>query len=288
MQGDKSVLRVQRPIGPRRPKTPGKPRPMREKKKKKKEKRDSFKLLNITFLLKTLVQPASHPDPPTTKMSIRPSLFMRWISRSSEVLQRSPIRAAHLPSAQTPTMQAGQPLLSNQVAMKATRRSLSTTTSYSSRPTVRTRPGLRPIQLPKQRRNRRYNSGSSSNNPSQAPKEGGSLSQRLRKLSREYGWAAVGVYFGLSALDFPFCFAAVRLLGVDRIGHFEHVAVQTVKDALHSVWPQKETTSRDQGESEAADKRGSLAQAEVRNQEEASMSFQSPHAPIRPYLTPSI
>lgn len=52
-----------------------------------------------------------------------------------------------------------------------------------------------------------------------------SLTQRFRKLSREYGWSAVGVYFALSALDFPFCFAAVRLLGTERIGHWEHVIV---------------------------------------------------------------
>ena len=44
------------------------------------------------------------------------------------------------------------------------------------------------------------------------------LSARFKKLSREYGWTAVGVYFGLSLLDFPFCFLLVRTLGTDRIG----------------------------------------------------------------------
>jgi len=34
---------------------------------------------------------------------------------------------------------------------------------------------------------------------------------------------------GLSALDFPFCFLAVRLLGTDRIGHWEHVVVTGLK-----------------------------------------------------------
>ena len=47
----------------------------------------------------------------------------------------------------------------------------------------------------------------------------------MRKLSREYGWSAVAVYFGLSALDFPFCFIAVRALGTERIGHWEHILV---------------------------------------------------------------
>lgn len=58
-----------------------------------------------------------------------------------------------------------------------------------------------------------------------------SLSQRLKKLSREYGWTALAVYLGLSLVDFPLCFLAVRLLGTDRIGHYE----QVVKDALWNV-----------------------------------------------------
>lgn len=36
----------------------------------------------------------------------------------------------------------------------------------------------------------------------------------------------------LSALDFPFCFAAVRYLGTDRIGHYEHVVVEWVKSVI--------------------------------------------------------
>ncbi|KAH8693123.1 putative peptide alpha-N-acetyltransferase Nat2 [Talaromyces proteolyticus] len=66
-----------------------------------------------------------------------------------------------------------------------------------------------------------------------------SLSQRLKNLSREYGWSAVGVYLALSVLDFPFCFATVRLLGVERIGHFEHVVMERVKGAFGNLWPLK-------------------------------------------------
>src|SRR5271168_2185845 len=62
-----------------------------------------------------------------------------------------------------------------------------------------------------------------------------SLSQRLRKLSREYGWTALGVYLALSALDFPFCFLAVKLLGTDRIGRWEHVVLSYVKGLIK--WP---------------------------------------------------
>lgn len=59
-----------------------------------------------------------------------------------------------------------------------------------------------------------------------SPEASLSLSQRLRKLSREYGWSALGVYLLLTALDFPFCFLAVRWLGTDRIGHWEHVIIE--------------------------------------------------------------
>ncbi|RMZ76756.1 hypothetical protein DV737_g4669, partial [Chaetothyriales sp. CBS 132003] len=83
---------------------------------------------------------------------------------------------------------------------------------------------------------RRYNSSSTSSSSSSAAAEPPlSLSQRLKKLSREYGWAAVGVYFTLSALDFPFCFLAVRTLGTDRIGHWEHVIVSRIDDAEQHV-----------------------------------------------------
>ena len=62
-----------------------------------------------------------------------------------------------------------------------------------------------------------------------------SISQRLRKLSREYGWSAVGVYFALSALDFPFCFLAVKTLGTEKIGRWEHVVMTKIKDLVQ--WP---------------------------------------------------
>lgn len=44
------------------------------------------------------------------------------------------------------------------------------------------------------------------------------LSGRLKKLIREYGWSVLGVYLFLSAADFPFCYLLVRYLGTDRIG----------------------------------------------------------------------
>lgn len=63
------------------------------------------------------------------------------------------------------------------------------------------------------------------------------LSQRLKQLSREYGWTAVGVYLALSALDFPFCFLAVRLLGTERIGRWEHAIISAFWSVLAIPFP---------------------------------------------------
>jgi len=59
-----------------------------------------------------------------------------------------------------------------------------------------------------------------------------SLGARLKKLSREYGWAAVGIYFTLSVLDFPFCFLLVRSVGTERIAEIEHYVVENVKKII--------------------------------------------------------
>ncbi|KAL9043764.1 MAG: hypothetical protein Q9214_003058 [Letrouitia sp. 1 TL-2023] len=83
---------------------------------------------------------------------------------------------------------------------------------------------------------RRFNSNKPQFNPTQnlgSPEPSLSLSQRLRKLSREYGWSALGVYLLLTALDFPFCFLAVRWLGTDRIGRWE----SAILDAFWSIIP---------------------------------------------------
>lgn len=72
----------------------------------------------------------------------------------------------------------------------------------------------------------------------------------MKTLSREYGWSALGVYLALSVLDFPFCFAAVRLFGVERIGYYEHVIVEEAKKLFYSVVPIERATI--EGETEAS------------------------------------
>lgn len=47
----------------------------------------------------------------------------------------------------------------------------------------------------------------------------------------------------MSALDFPFCFLAVRLLGTDRIGHYEDVVKDAFWNLVRLVLPDAGTTS---------------------------------------------
>ncbi|UPX16832.1 DUF1279 super [Ascochyta rabiei] len=100
-----------------------------------------------------------------------------------------------------------------------------------------------------------------------SPEPAQSLSQKLKALSKEYGWAALGVYLALSALDFPVCFLAVRLLGTDRIGHYEEVVKDAFWNLVRVVFPTAGTTSAEKHASEdtaeATLREGSLDAGEV-------------------------
>jgi hypothetical protein len=102
-----------------------------------------------------------------------------------------------------------------------------------------------------------------------SPEPALSLSQRLKQLSREYGWTAVGVYFALSVLDFPFCFLAVRLLGTDRIGHYEDVIKNTFWTVVRLAFPdagrKAEAISTDAAEATAREGNVGAADAAMRS-----------------------
>ncbi|KAI4841758.1 hypothetical protein E4T44_07701 [Aureobasidium sp. EXF-8845] len=107
-----------------------------------------------------------------------------------------------------------------------------------------------------------------------------SFFQRFKQLGKEYGWVVTGIYFGLSALDLPFCFLAVRALGPDRVAHWEHAIVGTVKDVFKAIMPEmgaKADEVVDQVETAVgspAAREGNVwgvPEAEARNKEEASL-----------------
>ncbi|CAK7271192.1 DUF1279 super [Sporothrix epigloea] len=114
-----------------------------------------------------------------------------------------------------------------------------------------------------------------------------SLKQRIKKLSREYGWTAVGVYFGLSLLDFPFCFLLVRTLGTDRIAaaedfvvkHVKAVIPESIKERWHDYRTALAETKRENGQEVAQvpeddNDTWGVKVAEERNKHEASLATQ--------------
>lgn len=63
------------------------------------------------------------------------------------------------------------------------------------------------------------------------------MSERMKAMSKKYGWVVVGIYLGLSALDFPFCFLAVRLFGTERIAAVEHAIISKFWELVETVVP---------------------------------------------------
>lgn len=61
----------------------------------------------------------------------------------------------------------------------------------------------------------------------------------MKALSKEYGYTALGVYLLISALDFPFCFVAVRLIGAEVVGEYEEVAVGWIRSIAPEGWFKK-------------------------------------------------
>jgi N-terminal acetyltransferase 2 len=101
-------------------------------------------------------------------------------------------------------------------------------------------------------------------------REAQSLSDRFKQLSKKYGWAAVGVYFGLSVLDFPFCFLAVRLVGPDRIGEVEHAIVHGFWSVVGAVVPSMAPESKAEQQAVEAEARETLGM-DQKVKEDASM-----------------
>ena len=141
--------------------------------------------------------------------------------------------------------------------------------------TTRTKPSLL-----SRLRNIRHSSSPPTPNPTPhlGSPEPTSLSARMKKLSREYGWSALGVYLGLSALDFPFCFLAVRLLGTDRIGYAEHVVVEGFWSVVESVMPNIRQKSEEIVEdgTEVVEKAGVISDSRDREAGNVCLLYTSP------------
>lgn len=159
-------------------------------------------------------------------------------------LRRTPLRTSTV-AASPPVSRviARQPqyLRSHQLQQR-TLSSTRTTAPTHFTPLLRWRPSI-----VRRTRNIRWNSNKPTiqENGNNTPQ---SVSQRFRELSRRYGYAAVGVYLGLSVIDFPFCFLAVRLVGSERIGEVEHAFIDTFWSFVGIVIPSMRPEDRTQNE----------------------------------------
>ncbi|KAG5928561.1 hypothetical protein E4U42_000431 [Claviceps africana] len=103
-----------------------------------------------------------------------------------------------------------------------------------------------------------------------------SLSQKLKRLSKEYGWSAVGVYLALSVLDFPFC--KVEHYVVSSVSQF---IPQIIRQTWHEYWHSKNTEVETLGNDEISDKAEmagwGVAEAQQHHKEEASTYITSQH-----------
>lgn len=81
-------------------------------------------------------------------------------------------------------------------------------------------------------------------------------------------------------MDFPICFAAVRLLGVERIGYYEHVIFESVKGAVDAVWPSKQGANADSEQDKSlttnTDTREGAAQAQGNGENASKCLMLSP------------
>ncbi|CAB53723.1 N alpha-acetylation like protein Nat2 [Schizosaccharomyces pombe] len=94
---------------------------------------------------------------------------------------------------------------------------------------------------------RRSISSSSSIPPSSSPPPRLTITQRVKELTKKYGWWSLGVYIGISVLDFSASFVLVRTLGAERIGYLEHSILNSIRRYFN--WEIPESTAS--GEPEA-------------------------------------
>jgi len=106
------------------------------------------------------------------------------------------------------------------------------------------------------------------------------MSDRMKEMSKKYGWVVVGTYLGLSVLDYPFCFLAVRWFGTERIAEVEHAILSHVWVAAEKVVPgmrerREEKEAQETSDQAAEDlldlEHGSPSATHISKHEEASI-----------------
>ncbi|PLB54323.1 hypothetical protein P170DRAFT_431954 [Aspergillus steynii IBT 23096] len=166
----------------------------------------------------------------------RHTFASRWLSQFSDLVQHAPTSPLSKVKISRPVYASPSPTFRRGLSLPANATLHLQGRSFRSQIQFGKSAAQNLTRRPQSATFRRFFNSSRTKRSSSQSEESASLSQRLKTLSREYGWSALWVYLLLSAMDFPFCFAAVRLLGVERIGHYEHVIFESVKGAIDTVW----------------------------------------------------
>lgn len=76
----------------------------------------------------------------------------------------------------------------------------------------------------------------------------------------------------MSAMDFPFCFAAVHFMGADRIGYYEQVIVDSFKAAAGTILPSvQEEQAKDAASNDSQERRDIETEQKKTGGDEASL-----------------
>ncbi|KAH8687764.1 hypothetical protein BGZ60DRAFT_394409 [Tricladium varicosporioides] len=213
-------------------------------------------------MLRTTIHPFRARGAIAFSQAMRPTLRTSQFSTTVRSLAQRPITATHPSPRSNPIPKTGFTFSSYHCTSPFQRQSI----------LQRLRSSIRNFHTTRARRN-----GAAS-----AEAEPQGLSARLKKLSREYGWSALGVYLTLSALDFPFCYLLVRSLGTDRIGEWEHIIISNIKrlipESVKQTWHTWRTTMKNAAGKEASEKvemaGWGVEEAEERNKRDASLATQ--------------
>jgi hypothetical protein len=183
------------------------------------------------------IQAATFLSPAQARPYPRIHLYTMFVSpRTAQLLRQKPVQDSIFQAATRRTLTKQTPPTFKTNAFS---RSYFTARTAKSKPLRTWQTTYRDLLL---RPFRNFRANSSKNGPRLDPTphlgspEPTGIKARLQKLSREYGWVALGVYLSLSVLDFPFCFLAVRLAGPERIGQIEHAILTRIKFVTAPLW----------------------------------------------------
>ena len=221
---------------------------------------------------------------------------MSVASSSRSILQATLKRQLNAPLVQRiGALPATKPTASANLVGSPLLRQFAGTARYATDAYAQAQPGAHSASLSKSD-NKASASGpeeKSESDPDEPPKKA-SFRERLRFLSRRYGWWALAVYLLASLADFSLVFGAIHMLGADHIRDLEDrfrkyigVGKREMHDEEAAAWPVPmgagvfATGGQDQGEIKHAsnEEAARIAAKRVQRQEDVGITARSAPSP---------